>query len=507
MAAKATTGRRRIVKVSGGVLLADIALDRASDVPLHRQLYLQIRRQILGGRLTGGTRLPSTRTLIRELDVSRITIVNAFEQLCAEGFLCSRIGDGTYVADEWRAQHRPQPEPERPHLSARGSATLSARGDLFSHAPRSWSPDEAESFNSSQGAFEAFPVRVWKRLLARHGGRRDMDLLGYGDPLGYRPLRDAIADYLNDVRGLDCSAEQIAICSGAQQAFNVLAMLLLDPDDAVWFEDPGHIAARLAFQAQGSRLHGIPLDEHGADVSFGIARHPPARLMFVTPSRQHPLGMTMSLGRRMEWIDWARERQSWIVEDDCDSELRYRGPLLPSLFGLDRNEHVIYVGTLSKVMFPSLRLGYVVLPNDLVAPFGSVCTVVGRSPSTLLQAVAADFIREGHLHAHIRHTRQLYQRRQHALLTELHRQLGQCMSAAPVDAGMHVLGWLRDEVDDQFVARSLAERGVYTYALREYCLQQTCRPALLIGFAGTAEANMPRAVARMADALKQLGLA
>ncbi|WP_434665695.1 PLP-dependent aminotransferase family protein [Paraburkholderia sp. A3BS-1L] len=495
------------MKVSGGVLLADIALDRTSDVPLHRQLYLQIRRQVLSGRLTGGTRLPSTRTLIRELGVSRITIVNAFEQLGAEGFLTSRIGAGTYVADEWCAQHRPPLSPERPHLSARGAATISARGDLFSRAPRSWSTDESESFISSQGAFEEFPVRVWKPLLSRHGSRRDIDLLGYGDPLGYRPLREAIADYLNDVRGLDCEVDQIAISSGAQQAFNVLAMLLLDPDDAVWVEDPGHIAARLAFQAQGCRLCGVALDDQGADVSFGIARHSRARLAFVTPSRQHPVGMTMSLGRRMEWIDWARDSQSWIIEDDCDSELRYRGPLLPTLFGLDRNEHVIYVGTLSKVMFPSLRLGYVVLPKDLVAPFAAVCTVIGRSPSTLMQAVAADFIREGHLQTHIRHTRGLYQRRQHALLTELGSQLGHCLSAAPVDAGMHVLGWLNADVDDQHVARALAQRGVYTYALGEYCLQQTQRPALLIGFAGTAEANMRRAVAHMAEALKQLGLA
>ena len=496
------------MKQSGGLLLADIVLDRTSGVPLYRQLHLQIRQQVLDGRLAAGTRLPSTRTLIRELEVSRITIVNAFEQLCTEGFLRSRVGDGTYVGDEWRAQHPSQLAAERPQLSTRASAGTSTRaGELFSYVPGSWSPTDAESFVPSQVAADVFPVRVWKRLLARHGERRDVDLLGYCVPLGYQPFREALAHYLNDVRGLDCSTDQIVICPGAQQAFNVLAVLLVDRDDAVWMEDPGHIAARLAFQAQGCRVQGIPLDENGADLAVGSQHHPPARLMFVTPSRQHPLSMTMSLGRRREWIAWAQQQNSWIIEDDCDNELRYRGPLLPTLFDLDRSQHVIYVGTFSKVMFPSLRLGYAVLPTDLVGPFAAACSVIGRPPPTLLQAVATDFIREGHLHAHIRHTRRLYERRQQALVVELKRQLGHCLSVSPVDAGMHVIGWLPEHVDDQRVASALAEHGVFTYALGDYSLEHTCRPGLLIGFASTAEEHMPQAVARLAGALQRIGLA
>ena len=496
------------MKQSGGLLLADIVLDRTSGVPLYRQLHLQIRKQVLDGRLVGGTRLPSTRTLIRELDVSRITIVNAFEQLCNEGFLRSRVGDGTYVGDEWREQHPSQLVAERPQLSTRASVATSTRAsELFTKVPGSWSPADAESFVPSQVASDAFPVRVWKRLLARHGERRDVDLLGYCVPLGYRPFRETLAQYLNDVRGLDCRADQIVICSGAQQAFNALAALLVDRDEAVWMEDPGHIAARLAFQAQDCVVQGIPLDEHGADLAAGSARHAPARLMFVTPSRQHPLSMTMSVGRRLEWISWAQQQNSWIIEDDCDSELRYRGPLLPTLFGLDRNQHVIYVGTFSKVMFPSLRLGYAVLPPDLVDPFAAACSVIGRPPPTLLQAVTTDFIREGHLHAHIRRTRRLCEARQQALLFELHRQLGNCLSVSAVDVGMHVIAWLPEHVDDQRVANALAGCGVFTYALSDYALEQTSPPALLIGFASTTEEHMPRAVARLAEALGRIVLA
>lgn len=369
----------------------------------------------------------------------------------------------------------------------------------------SWNPEDAESFVPSQVGVDAFPSRTWKRLLARHGERRDPEMLGYGDPFGHRPLREAIADYLNDARGIGASAEQVVICSGAQQAFNALALLMVDSGDEVWMEDPGHIAARLAFLANGCTVRGIPIDPDGADLAAGAAMHRPGRLMFVTPSRQHPLGMSMSLARRMEWINWANEQNSWVIEDDCDSELRYRGPLLPTLFGLDRSQHVIHVGTFSKIMFPSLRIGYAVLPPDLVKPFSAAVSVIGRSPSTLLQAATTDFIREGHLHAHIRRTRRLYMARQEALLAELHRQLHPFITAAPVDAGMHVIGWLPGHIDDQQLASQLADRGIYTYALGDYHLHAGNRPALLIGFAATEVEHMPQAVGHMVRALAHMG--
>ncbi|MDP5228530.1 MULTISPECIES: PLP-dependent aminotransferase family protein [Arthrobacter] len=484
------------MKSAGGRLLTGLELDRAADRPLHQQLHEQLKGQILGGALPSGTRLPSTRTLVSELGVSRITIVTAFEQLTAEGFLRSRAGDGTYVDSLWsdRAPARPLP---RPPLSERGAAT-SARGtSLFTDAPHSWAPSETESFVASQVAASAFPAAAWKRLLGRHAGRTDQSLIGYGDPHGLRALREAISEYVNDVRGLDCTPDQVVVTSGAQQAFNVLSVLLLDAGDTVLVEDPGHISGRLAFQSQGCPLHGVPVDDDGA---VPPAVDDGARLACLTPARQHPLGVAMSPVRRAEWIAWAQRNGGWIVEDDCDSELRYRGKHLPTLFGLDPSRHVIMVGSFSKVLSPSIRLGYCILPEDLVEPFATASSVIGRPPAVLFQAAMADFLAEGQMHAHLRRSRKLYAARQEALLEALGQQLPYRLHAAPVDSGLHVMGWLHGAEDDVEVARGLAARGVYTYPLGEYRVTRRLPSALLIGFAGTAAEHMPQAVGRMAAA-------
>lgn len=454
--------------------------------------------------MPAGTRLPSTRTLVAELGVSRITVVSAFEQLTAEGFLRSRAGDGTYVDTLWTDTAPQKPLP-RPPLSERGAATSSRGTDLFSEAPHAWAPAETESFVASQVASSAFPAATWKRMLGRHAGRTDPLVIGYSDPHGHRALREAIADYVNDVRGLGCTADQIVVTSGAQQAFNVLAVLLLDVGDSVIVEDPGHISGRLAFQSLGCPVRGVPVDDEGAVVPAAPGGSvddggSPARLACLTPARQHPLGITMSPARRAEWIAWAQRNGSWIIEDDCDSELRYRGKRLPTLFGLDLSRHVITVGSFSKVLAPSIRLGYCVLPEDLVEPFASASSVIGRPPAMVLQAALTDFLSEGHLHAHLRRTRRLYSARQDALLEALEQQLGHRIEAGQVDAGLHVIGRLREEADDIAVARGLAAGGVYTYPLGEYRITRRLPPALLIGFAGTAEERMPQAVGRMAAA-------
>ena len=486
------------MKDVGGLLLAGVRLDRDSEQPLYRQLALQMRTLVLDGTLRPGARLPSTRTLIAELGVSRATVVAAFEQLTAEGFLRARAGDGTYVDRLWGAPPT-RPRPARPPLSERGAA-ISARGsELFAGAPMSWAPREAESFVASQIAVDAFPATTWRRLVAHRASRTD--LLGYGDPHGYAPLRSAIADYLIDVRGIDCAASQVIITSGTQQALNIVAMLLLEPGDLVAVEDPGHIAGRLAFQAQGCLIVGVPVDDEGAVARAG-GHDVQARLAYLTPARQHPLGTTMSPGRRAEWIGWAQRHDGWIVQDDSDSELRYRGRLLPTLIGLDGADRVIHVGTFSKILAPSLRVGYVVVPPDLVAAFAAASSVLARPPATLMQAALADFLRDGHLHAHLRRTRRLYASRQQSLLEALERQLPGRVRAAAVDTGLHVVGWLGGETDDQTIARALAERGVYTYALGDYRVRRQLPPALLIGFAGTSEAHMGAAVSRMAEALE-----
>lgn len=496
------------MKSPAGLLLSGIELDRASAMPLYRQLYLQIRKQILSGRLQGGVRLPSTRTLSKELDLSRITILNAFDQLIAEGFLASRTGAGTYVGNEWedRGLTDDQPPPQPPRLSDLSRSMLSMRSRHFQGVSYAdWAAGTPTSFLPSHSAYDAFPQAVWKRLMNRHLHKPTKAMLGYGELQGLPDLRKAIADYVFDARGIDCTAEQVVIVSGAQQAFNLLGMLLLNPQDSVWMEDPGHIAARIALQAQGGLLVPLPVDEQGIDVQQGLARCPDARLVFTTPSRQHPLGVTMSYGRRQELIDWAAAHQSWIIEDDCDSEFRYSGRPLPALYAMDQWARVIYVGTFSKVLFPSLRLGYVILPQALVEPFCTLRAVMDRSPPTLLQAVTADFMGEGHFIGHIRRMRALYQARQQALVEQLQRQLGGFFRISPVEAGMHLIAWLPPQLNDDVIAKELARHNIHTYALSDYCLEHVLPPALLIGFAGTPEDQAQARVEALFQALSKMG--
>ncbi|OWP47467.1 PLP-dependent aminotransferase family protein [Pseudomonas nitroreducens] len=494
------------MKTPGGMLLTGIELDRSSPIPLYRQLYLQVRKQILSGRLPGGTRLPSTRTLCKELGLSRITLLNAFDQLTAEGFLASRTGAGTYVGSEWEGRSAADAPRKPPRLSNLSQAVHSLRSEHFSGVSYStWAPDCPTSFLPSHPAYDAFPMLVWKRLMNRHLRKGTKESLGYGELKGLQRLRGAIVEYVFDARGIECSIDQVVITSGAQQAFNLLGMLLLNPGDSVWMEDPGHIAARIAFQAQGCEMVPLRIDDEGLDVQQGLRERPDARLAFTTPSRQHPLGTTMSYARRQELIDWAGRSQGWIVEDDCDSEFRYVGRTLPALFALDAWERVIYVGTFSKVLYPSLRLGYVILPEALVEPFCAIRAVMDRSPSTLHQATTADFMQDGHFLGHIRRMRSLYQGRQAAVLEALQRELGGFLTPTPAEAGLHLLGWLPEGSDDTAVARGLAEHQVYTYALRDYCIRNDLPPGLLLGFAAVPEEQAGRRVQEFARALKAMG--
>ncbi|SDZ61998.1 PLP-dependent aminotransferase family protein [Pseudomonas sp. NFIX28] len=496
------------MKPPAGLLLSSIELDRANAIPLYRQLYLQIRKQILGGRIQGGVRLPSTRTLSKELALSRITILNAFDQLIAEGFLASRTGAGTYVGTEWEGRVLADADAQRqpPRLSDLSQSMLSLRSNHFQGVSYAdWAPGSPTSFLPSHSTYETFPQHIWRRLMNRHLHTPSKAMLGYGELQGLQALRQAIAEYVFDARGIDCDAGQVVIISGAQQAFNLLGMLLLNPQDSVWMEDPGHIAARIALQAQGAVVVPLRIDDQGIDIQQGLAQCPDARLVFTTPSRQHPLGVTMSHARRQELIDWAARNQSWVIEDDCDGEFRYHGRPLPALYAMDQWARVIHVGTFSKALFPSLRLGYVILPQALVEPFCTLRAVMDRSPPTLLQAVTADFMREGHFLGHVRRMRTLYQARQQALVEQLRQQLGDFLSFTPVDAGMHLIAWLPPQLDDSTVARELARHNIHTYALSDYCMAHALPPALLIGFAGTPEHQARERVEALARALGELG--
>jgi len=438
-----------------GALLAAPMVDPSSHQPLYQQVYQRIRELILEGKLPRGARLPSSRTLADDLSLSRNTILVAIDQLVAEGYVESRLGDGTYVASSIAedvgtiARRETKPKPARP-LKGR---SLSDRGKAISETPIGRDATTPRPFATGIPAVDQFPVDLWHRLLSRRSRRVSRENLCYGDPAGYRPLREAIATYLAGARGVQCEPEQIIINTSSQQALDIAVRVLTDPGDAVWLEEPGYLGARGAFTAAGLSLVPVPVDDEGLQVEAGIELAPDARLAYVTPSRQYPLGSTLSLARRFALLDWARSAGAWIIEDDYDSEYRYKGRPLAALQGLDNTARVIYVGTFTKVLFPSLRLGYLVAPPHLVAPLIAARSFVDRHSTTLTQAVVADFINGGHFGSHIRRMRRLYRERQAMLVKEVGRRLAGRLSVQPAEAGMHLIGELQEPGSDRRLAR------------------------------------------------------
>lgn len=484
--------------------LVAVQLDRTAGLSLYRQLYDGLREAILDGQLPAGTRLPSTRTLADDLRVSRNTVMNAFDQLLAEGYLEARVGAGTYVTstlpdDLLRARVTSEDESQahqpRNVLSRRGQRMASARIGI--------SRDEGSPPAFSQGvpALDAFPFNVWGRLAARAWRNPPPEQLGYGRAAGYRPLRQAIAAYLRVTRGVRCEAAQVVMVTGAQQALDLAARLLLDADDQVWIEDPGYLAARAILLSAGAELTPVPVDQQGLDVAAGIARAPDARLAYISPSHQYPLGVTMSLARRLKLLEWANRAGMWVLEDDYDSEYRYSSQPLAALQGLDVGDRVIYIGTFSKVIFPSLRLGYLVVPPDLVDAFAAGRELVDRHPPIVPQAILAAFIEEGHFVRHIRRMRALYQERQAILIEEVRRELDGFLEIAPAEAGMHLVGWLPEGFSDKAVFAQLRVAGVEAPALSLYSIEPLPRAGLVLGYAAYDAATIHRGVRQMAAAL------
>lgn len=472
------------------------------ESPLYRQLYDYLREGILKGQLAPGTRLPPTRDLSRELGLSRNTVVSAFEQLLAEGYLEARVGDGTYVARTLPGQWEARPLEQGPGPNGR---RLSRRGEELARTPVTLRRKRGSgAFRAGLPDFRAFPMKLWARLEARHWKLAPDELLNYSDPAGYYPLRESVAAYLQTSRGVVCTPEQVIITTGSQQGLDLAARLLLDPGDAVWVEDPGYLGARGAFLAAGARVVAVSVDREGLDVATGRRLEPRARLAYVTPSHQYPLGVTLSLRRRLELLEWASEQTAWIVEDDYDSEYRYRGRPLAALQGLDREGRVIYVGTFSKVMMPGLRLGYLVVPPDLIEAFAAGRALMDRHPPGPVQAVLAEFIREGHFVRHIKRTRLLYAERQQALLEALERHFGGWLEVHQADAGLHLAAWLPQGVDDQEASRLAAEQGIEVLPLSAYSLAKLPRGGLMLGYAAFTLAELEEGVVALREALTPL---
>jgi GntR family transcriptional regulator/MocR family aminotransferase len=491
-------------KTAQHVTLAGVDLDRRRPEALAMQLYEKLRQAVLRRQIRPGERLPATRVLALDLGVSRNTVTSAYEQLLAEGYIEARVGSGTCVArslpDELlsadtgsvKLHRRPA---RRRSLSRRGRMLSSRPVRLLSVAGR------PQPFASGLPDLQEFPFPAWARLVAQHWRRPGYDLVGYGDPAGYRPLRQAIAAYLRGSRAVRCETEQVVIVSGSQQALDIAARLLLDPGQTALLEDPGYPGARVALSAAGASLLRLPVDAEGADI-HAVAGSGGAQVAFVTPSHQFPLGVTMSIARRLALLDWAEQHGAWILEDDYDSEYRYRGKPLPSLQGLDAAGRVVYVGSFSKTMFPSLRLGFVVLAPDLVEAFRRARSVIdGHSPMAE-QAALADFISQGHFARHIRRMRALYAERQAALVEAAARELAGKLEVHPADGGMHLVGWLPPGVDDVQAAERALAAGVSTRPLSSCAVARPPRGGLLLGYAALTVPQIREGVKKLAQALR-----
>jgi len=481
---------------------AELALDSSSAVSLYLQLYGQLRTAILSGRLRPGAKLPSTRTLAEELAIARNTVMGAYEQLLAEGYLEGETGSGTYVARTLPDVVLAAPAVRLSAQVKSSTAPLSRRGQSLGRSRLGVRfSDPPKPFRPGIPALDHFPFALWSRLLAKYWRREPAGLLPYTDPAGYQPLRQAIAQYVTAARAVRCDPEQILIVSGAQQALDLAARLLLDSGDEMWMEDPGYTGARAAFIAAGVKPVPVPIDDDGLDISIGERLAPKARLAYVTPSHQYPTGVVMSLSRRLELLRWAERRRSWILEDDYDSEYRYASRPVASLQGLDKSGAVIYCGTFSKVLFPSLRLGYMVVPARLVDAFRNAKAVVDRHCPTVEQAVLAEFIAEGHLARHIRRMRMLYLERKHVLLDCLRRELAGAVEVRSHEAGMHVVGWLQKGSRDSVVSHRAQELGIEAPALTAYRDRPGGRGGLILGYAAYSEQQIREAVKRLAMAL------
>jgi GntR family transcriptional regulator / MocR family aminotransferase len=489
-------------KVGSG-LSPVIALDRRNSKPLHKQVYEAYCAAIVGRSLRPGQRVPSSRALALELRVSRIPVLNAYSQLLAEGYFETRSGSGTFVSsslpDQWMLPERgsavsPAVQTGR-RLASRRLALLP------SYKPAPWT-NKWGAFIVGQPAFEHFPFRVWSSLLNRHVRSLRVTSLHYGDPMGSENFRDTIASYLRTARAVKCDASQIMIVSGSQQALELCARVLLDRGDGVWTEEPGYWLARHVFIMAGCRLVPVPVDVEGLDVAVGIARSRKARAAFVTPSHQFPLGVTMSASRRLQLLDWAHSSGSWIIEDDYDNEYRYESMPIASLQGLDRNSRVIYIGTFSKTLFPSLRLGYIVLPPDLVYRFLAVRQAMDVCPPHLYQAVLNDFIGEGHLARHIRRTRVVYSERRNILVDAIRREFGTEVEVLGAEAGMHLVATLPKGLRDRSVSKRAALEDLWLWPLSGCYLEKASRQGFILGFGSTTPREIPKAVARLRTAIE-----
>ncbi|MFP2927587.1 PLP-dependent aminotransferase family protein [Pyxidicoccus sp. 3LG] len=490
-------------KRAAGVSLPFLQLEMGGGESLHRRLYERLREAILSGALAPRSRLPSTRTLSRELGVSRGTVEGAFAQLDAEGFLERRVGSGSVVA---LPEHARLPRTAAVSSARRGGSLsgpgLSRRGRLLSREVLPPEPRDVQPFTPCLPALDLFPTRLWGRAVAKQARLLGPGLMTAGEPAGFRPLREALAAHLGTSRGVRCEWRQVLVLSSTQQALDLVARLLLDEGDGVWLEEPGYLGARAAFESAGAQVYPVPVDAEGLRVEVGTRRAPKARLAYVTPSHQYPLGVTLSLSRRLALLEWARAASAWVLEDDYDSEFRYLTRPLAAIQGLDAAGRVLYAGTFNKVMFPSLRLAFLVVPERLVDAFTAARAATDGHAPVLSQAAMAHFMEAGHYAAHLRQMRLAYAERRDALLDALRREAGGWLRPGAADAGMHVTAFFGKGLRDEDVFQRADRTGLGARRLSPLYLGRREEQGLVLGFSGASPAGLRAAVRVLARLLE-----
>lgn len=481
-----------------GITWADDA-----DLPLSDRVFSGIRSAILSERIRVGQRLPSTRALATELGVSRGTIVKAYEQLQIEGYVRTKAGAGTYVQEvperfihAEKSTTEAQSDVLRPQISSR--ASIDPMPYVENSAIRVPKP-----LQTGLAPLDGFPRHLFARLAGEAIRSLTFEDLSYGDPRGYQPLREAIASYLQTARAVECRPTQVFVTNGAQQAISLAAHVLADHGDPVWMENPGYAGAHAAFAKAGLQLVPVTVDREGLSVEDGKRRESSARLAYVSPSHQYPLGVTMSLQRRRDLLDWASRRGAWLIEDDYDSEYRYQGLPLPSLFHLAGGDHVVYVGSFSKALAPGLRLGYAVVPERLIDPFMRIRSSDDHHGTILVQVLMAQFIAGGHYGRHLRRMRTLGRERRDALIRSFRRRLPH-LSISGTEGGLHAFLSLHPSVDDMKLSARAAEKGLSLTPVSISDLENEPRTGFTLGYAAYTEDEIDRAVAKLAAVLSDV---
>lgn len=483
-----------MAKESSEISPAGIKVSRHSDIPLYIQVYEQFREMILSKRLRPGDRIPASRNLAIEMGVSRVIISQAYEQLMMEGYLVGRTGSGTFVADKI---------PDHLLSAAKngggsGQVNNPPKGDLLQGNPFFGDRMVVEPFQAGSPSLDHFPYKAWQQVGNAVLKELKGTHLGYEDTLGYLPLRKAIASYLRMSRAVTCEADQVIVVTGSQQGLNLVAKGLLQKGDGVWMEDPGYPGAVMSFKEAEVSLCPVPVQEDGLDITYAIQKYGHAKLAYVTPSHQFPLGYTLSQAKRLQLLEWARDNKMWILEDDYDSEFRYEGRPLESLQGLDTHGRVIYSGTFSKVLFPGLRLAYIVAPSpEIVRIFKRMKSSLDRQSPIIDQLMVCRFMEEGYFLRHIRKMRLLYAERQNILISLLKEALEDYFRIDTSPSGMHLVCWLSDKIDVERFKQEIRKQQLLVHFV-DYCiLEHKLPPAVVLGYTAFTKYKLKIAVEKL----------